>query len=221
MTSSQGNRGRPDRSLRRSGEDAPTPRERRGEAGQEMLRSIGAHLRSQRLARKLTLQQVADSTGLTKGFLSQLERGDSSASISSLLALCSVLDISIASLMEQASDRALADPVVRPKDRVPMYLGGEGVADQLLSPPSDRRFEVFVTHVDPLGSPGQEPYSLEADLGFAYVLQGRLEFLWGPATYTLSRGDAITYAPREPHTFRNPSTTRKSVVLFMKSPAVF
>ena len=183
--------------------------------------SLGGHLRAARLERKLTLTQVASAAGLTKGFLSQLERGESSASISSLLALCSVLDISIARLLEHATTAAEVSPVIRRDERRVLYLGGEGVEDQLISPPHDRRFEVFETHIDPLGSPGDQPYVLDADLGFAYVLQGRLEFLANGAKHVLQRGDTITYSPRDPHTFRNPSSTRGAVVLFMKSPAVF
>ena len=62
---------------------------------------------------------------------------------------------------------------------------------------------------------------MEAELGFAYVVQGRLEFRLGATTHVLHRGDTITYSPRESHTFRNPSGTRKTVVIFMKSPAEF
>ena len=204
-----------------SGHTQSDARQRREEMNQDVLRKIGAKLREARLERKLTLEQVASAAGLTKGFLSQLERGESAASVSSLLSLCSVLRLGIAGLLEFATSQGAWDPMVRRSDRVSMYLGGAGVSDELLSPPHDRRFEVFETHIEPLGTPGDEPYSLEADFGFAVVLQGRLEFLAGATTYNLRKGDALTYAPREPHTFRNPSESRETVVLFVKSPAVF
>lgn len=202
-------------------QDALALKRRREESGQELLTSLGVHLRAARMERKLTLTQVASATGLTKGFLSQLERGESSASISSLLALCSALDISIATLLESATAAAETSPVVRREERRVLYLGGQGVADELVSPPRERRFEVFETHIEPLGSPGDQPYALDAEFGFAYVLQGKLEFVTGGTTHTLRRGDTITYSPRDPHTFRNPSPTRKVVVVFVKSPAVF
>lgn len=194
---------------------------RRAESAQELLTLLGAHLRAARKERGLTLAQVACAAGLTKGFLSQLERGESSASIASLLALCSVLDISIAKLLEDAADGGLPSPVVRRAERRPMYLGGEGIVDELISPPHERRFEVFETHIDPQGSPSEQPYAVEADFGFAYVLHGRLEFTTRGAVYLLQRGDSITYAPGDPHTFRNPSNSRRATVIFMKSPAVF
>ena len=124
-------------------------------------------------------------------------------------------------LLDSAASTLALDPVIRRDGRTTMYLGGEGVTDYLVSPPRDRRFEVFETHLEPLGSPGEQQYTLEAELGFAYVLQGRLEFRLGSSTHVLQRGDTITYSPRDDHTFRNPSATRKAVVVFMKSPAVF
>lgn len=207
--------------LEKTGKKALRLRDRREESGQEVLKRIGAHLRTARVERKLTLERVASSAGLTKGFLSQLERGECSASIASLLALCSVLDVSISALLDYAASTMAVDPVIRRQGRTTMYLGGEGVTDYLVSPPRDRRFEVFETIIEPLGSPSEQQYSLEAEFGFAYVVQGRLEFRLGSTTHVLQRGDTITYSPRESHTFRNPSATRKTVVIFMKSPAVF
>jgi len=191
-----------------------------GRSAQQLQENLGGHLRAARVERRLTLSEVASRAGLTKGFLSQLERGESSASIASLLALCDVLDVSIAKVLERASAVA-ASPVVRRADRKTLYLGGKGVIDELVSSPHDRRFEVFETHLEPLGSPGDDLYSLGAEFGFAYVLQGRLEFVLKDASYILRRGDTITYSPRDPHTFRNPSSTRPAVVIFLKSPAVF
>ncbi len=214
---SRGPRGR----LKRNGEEALRLRDRREKSGQEVLARIGARLRAARVERKLTLEQVASAAGLTKGFLSQLERGESSASIASLLALCSVLDVSIAALLDDAAGTIAFDPVIRRADRTTMYLGGEGVTDYLVSPPRDRRFEVFETHLEPLGSPGEQQYSLEADFGFAYVVRGRLEFRLGSTTHVLQGGDTITYSPRDDHTFRNPSAKREAVVVFLNAPAVF
>lgn len=214
---SRGSRGR----LERNGEEALRLKDRREKSGQEVLNKIGAHLRAARVERKLTLEQVASGAGLTKGFLSQLERGESSASIASLLALCAVLDVSIAALLDYAAGTIALDPVIRRADRTMMYLGGEGVTDYLVSPPRDRRFEVFETHLEPLGSPSEQQYALEAELGFAYVVQGRLEFRLGSTTHVLQGGDTITYSPRDNHTFRNPSATRQAVVIFVNSPAVF
>ncbi len=191
------------------------------EFAQEFLAGIGAQLRAERVARQLTLQQVASAAGLTKGFLSQLERGESSASIASLLGLCSVLDIDVATLVQRAAPAAPVSPIVRRGERKRMYLGGVGVEDHLLTPPAERRFEVFETHLEPLGSPSDELYSIDAEFGFACVLKGSVDIVFESGAQRLNSGDSLTYSPREPHTFRNPSRSRPAVVMFTNVPAVF
>ncbi len=192
-----------------------------GDFAQEFLTGIGAQLRAERMSRQLTLQQVASAAGLTKGFLSQLERGESSVSIASLLGLCGVLGIDVATLVQKATPAVAASPVVRRAERERMYLGGAGVVDYLMSPPTERRFEVFETHLEPLGSPSEELYSIDAEAGFVCVVKGSLDMVFEAATHRLNAGDTFTYAPREPHTFANPSASRRAVVLFVNIPAVF
>ena len=53
--------------------------------------AIGSRIRAARHAQRLTIDQVADSTGLTKGFLSRVERDLTSPSVASLVTLCQVL----------------------------------------------------------------------------------------------------------------------------------
>lgn len=194
---------------------------RANDSAQVLVARVGAHLREARLRRGLTLERVATAAGLTKGFLSQFERGGSSASIASLLALCSALDIDIASVLGHVSRAAATASVVRREDRETMYLFGDGVTDYLISPPLDRRLEVFETHLEPRGTAGEEPYSVNADVGFVCVLRGRLQFRAGAVTHSLRAGDTLIYSPREPHTFSNPSGKRRAVVLFLTTPAVF
>jgi transcriptional regulator with XRE-family HTH domain len=207
--------------LRRGSSGAATRVTNGGESAQEFLAGIGAQLRAERVSRQLTLQQVAGAAGLTKGFLSQLERGESSVSIASLLGLCSVLGIDIATLVQRAAPAAAASPVVRRSERKRMYLGGAGVVDYLLSPLTERRFEVFETHLEPLGSPGRELYSIDAEAGFVSVVKGNLDMVFEGGSRRLNAGDTLTYTPREPHTFVNPSASRRAVVLFVNIPAVF
>ena len=54
---------------------------------------IGAKLRAARKMRSLTLDQVAQAAGLTKGFVSRLERDDVSPSVASLVSVCDILGL--------------------------------------------------------------------------------------------------------------------------------
>ena len=66
---------------------------------------IGAQLKAARLAQRLTLAEVALRSGLTKGFLSKLERDQTTASVASLMRLCETLAISVGSLFHASTGR--------------------------------------------------------------------------------------------------------------------
>lgn len=66
-------------------------------AGQQELR-IGARLRDARRRQGLTIDQVARSTGLTKGFISRIERDMTSPSVSTLVTVCAALSLPVGEL---------------------------------------------------------------------------------------------------------------------------
>ena len=63
---------------------------------------VGRHLREARLRGKLTLAAVASAAGVTRSFVSAVERGETSPSIGSLYRICDVLGISMSSLFESS-----------------------------------------------------------------------------------------------------------------------
>src|SRR5437764_14974183 len=61
---------------------------------------VGERLRAIRRSRRCTLRTVATRSGLSESFLSQVERGQSSASIASLRRVADALGVSLADLVE-------------------------------------------------------------------------------------------------------------------------
>jgi DNA-binding NtrC family response regulator len=59
---------------------------------EELHRAIGAKIRIQRKKKKLTLKHISNRTGLSVSLLSQIERAESSASLSSLYKIANALD---------------------------------------------------------------------------------------------------------------------------------
>ena len=107
---------------------------------------IGSRLRAARKAHGYTLDQLASASGLTKGFLSRVERDETSPSVASLLTLCEVMSIDVGSLFS-APDVAL----VRRNDAPAINLGGTGVTEQLMTPRGQSRPPARST---PRSSPG-------------------------------------------------------------------
>jgi transcriptional regulator with XRE-family HTH domain len=175
---------------------------------------VGARLRATRLERGLTISEVAERAGLTAGFISQLERDLTSASLSSLYRICSVLGIRVGNLVDDVP----AGRLIRREEQARRSLAMGNAEHLLLSSRDERRFHVTESHIPPRGSAGDEPYTLPADVELVYVLRGTLELRVGEETHLLEEGDTFSYSPRDPHTWRNPSETDEAVVLWTALP---
>ena len=197
----------------------PTSRDKTEASERWPARLVGGRLREARQGRDMTQDDVAREAGLTKSFVSAVERGETSPSIGSLYRLCEVLGVSIAELFETVP--APESNVVRRADVRGVSFGGEGVENHVLSPRAERRAQVIETHVAPGGSPGPEPWSHSGDLVIATVLEGRLEFRFEDHTTVLEAGDTISYSPADPHSWGNPSDDAPAVALFFGMPAEY
>ena len=177
---------------------------------------IGGRLKAARQARRLTLTDVAEASGLTKGFLSKLERDQASASVAALVRVCAALDISPGSLFEAAP----GGEAVRAGSYPPIAFGGQGLTEFLLTPSGERRLQAILSEVAPGGGSGAETYALPAEVEFVFVVDGRLEVTLRDHTVVLESGDAFTFPPRNEHCFRSIAEDTITRVLWVFAPAL-
>lgn len=175
---------------------------------------LGQRLRSAREQRGMTIGQVADFTGLSRGFISQVERDKVSASVASLMAICNALNLQIASLFEPPRTH-----LVRRHELAPIRMTGHGVQDYLLSPRTHDSFQVIETVVEPSGGGDPMPYRLPAEGELVLVLEGGLRVQVDVKVFELHAGDALTFSARVPHTWRNLSDEEPARVLWVLTRA--
>ena len=175
---------------------------------------VGARLRARRLERGLKMAEVAERTGLTTGFISQLERDLTSASLSSLYRICATLGLRVGDLIDDVPGGRL----IRREEQARRSLAVGNAEHLLLSSGNEPRFHVTESHIPPGGSAGDELYTLPADVELVYVLRGSLELRVRDEVHELEEGDTLTYSPRDPHTWRNPSESEEAVVLWTALP---
>lgn len=173
---------------------------------------IGQRLRALRRAKSITLQQVADGTGLSKSFVSQIEAGMANPTVASLKRIASVLGIPLAALFDGGPDepaRAISEPgptvrdvrVVRRDKRKTISWPGRRGDTHLLSPDLQRRLEVLLSVDQPGEGSDDEDYSHEGE-EFGFVLEGSYEVVVANELYTLEEGDSIYYPSGLPHRTR-------------------
>jgi transcriptional regulator with XRE-family HTH domain len=169
----------------------------------------GPRLREIRLAQGLSLSDVASRAGVTKGFLSQAERGLTRVSVPTLLGICAALDTTIGALFDYPDETVVGAGV-------PVQMGGLGVVEYLLTPADQEHLQSMRTLIAPGGGSGGS-YRLDSEAVFAHVLRGTLEVTVDGVTRVLYAGDSTTYPARSDHAWVNP-TDGETEVLFVFAP---
>ncbi len=159
--------------------------------------AIGQRLRAVRQAQQLTIEQVAEATGLSKGFISRVERDVVSISVASLVAVCEVLSLPIGTLFEVSDDAHL----VRRNTGPHINLGGVNAEEWLLTPRAESRLQLVHSRYEPGGHGGEELYTVNSDVEVLYVLTGAIMLRFSDRSWELGQGDAITFSGREPHSW--------------------
>ncbi|MBA2398331.1 MAG: cupin domain-containing protein [Bradyrhizobium sp.] len=179
--------------------------------------AVGQRIRDLRRSRKLSLEVVAGRTDLSIGFLSQIERGLSSPSLRVLATIADVLGVGIAGLFGATETAGTGSDaiVTREQQRAELNLWRTGISKQLLSPSgSDGRLNLFLVHMEPGGSTGDELYTHDGEEA-GLVIEGEMNLTVDAESWTLKQGDSFRFASRRPHRFSNPSGKAKAVVLWV------
>jgi transcriptional regulator with XRE-family HTH domain len=159
---------------------------------------LGARLRASRQAQGLTIEQVAAAANVTKGFLSRVERDETSPSVATLVTLCQVLSLPIGSLFEDA------DTVVVHLDDAPhVNMGGRQVLDRMVTPRSQSRVQMLRSRLEPGANGGDELYTINCDVEVLHIVEGEVSVFFADRTETLAAGDTLTFSGREPHNWCN------------------
>ncbi|MFI5658272.1 helix-turn-helix domain-containing protein [Streptomyces sp. NPDC051684] len=179
---------------------------------------VGARLRRRRKALQLTLKEVAERTGLTEGYLSQVERDQANASVRTLQRLCEVLKLTVGDLFDQAG--SAAGPVLRFRDTHGMAFG-EGATKIKLTPGVFDHLEVLLGHFAAGGSTGVEPYTHGSSEELLLVLTGEVDVWVRGRHHRLSALDSIHYRSSDPHRVAEATGTDEARVLWAMAPPTY
>lgn len=177
---------------------------------------VGERLRTLRRFRRCTLQTVAERSGLSESFLSQVERGRSNASIGSLKRIADALGVSMADLFEP--DGVPGPKVIRRQDRPTLAFGVLG-KKALLTPKPLHHLEVFVGELQVGGSTGDQPYVHGDSEELVVVLSGSVQLELGGELFDLERGDSIDYRSSTPHRVSNTGEELAEVMWIISPPS--
>lgn len=178
---------------------------------------LGARLRHARETSRLSLAEVAARSGVTKSFLSRVERDETSPSVATLADICAAVGLPLADLFA-TPQTALVRRSDRP--RIPDLPKAADVVDTLITPTGERHVTVLETAAAPGGSGGEVPYTLPVECEVCFVLQGTVEVRVEDQVFRLDEGDALTFGGAVPHTWQAAGPGEGARILWILAPAL-
>ena len=195
------------RVLAEEGHDRPKPQSRREVA-------LGPRLRRMRKERGQTLEQAAAAVGLSASFLSELERGQSGASMATLHRLLSYYGTTFAAMLQRPSGRVAR---LKRAGRGRSVRNHGVTVEQLADGQALMEPQVFT--VEP-GAGSEGSYAHEGE-EFVFVLEGAFEVVLNEGErYVLRVGDSLYYPSSVVHSWRNPGRAAARV-LWVNTPPTF
>lgn len=190
-------------------EAGPRDSERADEAPRAEL-ALGTRVRQLRKAAKLTLDGLADRSGVSRAMLSKVERDEKNPTLAVVTRIARGLGTSLSGLMGAESDAA---PVsIRRADQHLSFRDAEtGFERHVLSPAHPESGVELLLHVIPPGmSSGWLP-TYEGSVEKHLIIQeGQLSVEIGETVHRLAAGDSFYFQVREPYRFVNETGARCS-----------
>jgi transcriptional regulator with XRE-family HTH domain len=207
-------------------------------AAGDLAGDIGRRLATYRAERGLRVAELAREIGVTPSLISQIERGQSRPSVSTLFALAQALDVPVDAFFREPAavgpaaaggqaplpsgpERRPAEAryVVRQDNRAAIDIEG-GVRWERLTPETMAHLDFFELVYGPGAESNPTLYS-HPGTEMVLMLTGRLDISVGFETYRLDPGDSMEFPSSLPHRYANPGAieARAVTVIMYDCPA--
>jgi len=161
---------------------------------------LGQNLKTIRKTRELTLDQVAEMTGVSKAMLAQIERGESSPSISTIWKISNGLRLTFSSLINETKPSV---SVIRRDDIEPLTSeDGKFRSFPIIPFEPQHHLEIYSVEMDPDSVHWSEAHHASVE-EFLIMAEGTLEVQVGEEIYVLRQGDTLRFAADRSHLYRN------------------
>ena len=184
---------------------------------------IARNIKTLRKQREITLEKLSALTGLTKGYLSKIERSRKAPPYSTLNKIALALDVDAAFLLGERLDKS--------KDtRISFTRKNQGKVVNIMTSLSEGSLYGYVYEALASDKPGKnmEPYIIEPSFDeeaifqhegeeFMYVLEGRHELIYDGKKHIMEEGDCVYFDASVPHTGKSLGKKKAKLLAVMFS----
>ncbi|KUJ75634.1 XRE family transcriptional regulator [Thiomicrospira sp. XS5] len=162
---------------------------------------IGKIINNVRKKQGLTIAEISEQSGVSRGMLSKIENGQVSPSLDSLLKISRALGVPISAFFKEFDSEEGGAQLVKAEEALEVVRRGTKVGHtyHLLAYDSGphKTFEPFLISLDNKS----EIFPTFAHEGtvFMYLLEGEMIYRHGKQTYHMKPGDSLTYNAQISH----------------------
>jgi len=172
------------------------------EAGaHELARRVAANLRDKRKGRGMSLEDLAQASGVSRAALSQIETQKTNPTVGILWKIATGLGVPFNDLLGQP--KTGINILRRQDSQVLRSLDAKFESRPLTPVGASPLCEIYELRLAPRSRHVAEPHA-PGTHEFVVVLGGQLKMVVADAEYTLSPGDTISFAADVPHAYDNP-----------------
>jgi transcriptional regulator with XRE-family HTH domain len=174
---------------------------------------VGGNLRRLRTRRGLSLERLAQQSGVSRAMLGQIELGQSAPTINVLWKIARALEVTFSALI--SSRTASGALVLRSSEAKILSSKDRSFTSRALFPFDEpRRVEFYELRLAPGGAEAADAHP-PGTVENLVVTQGALEVDTGEERHRLDAGDSILFEADHPHVYRNPGKVETVMYLVM------
>lgn len=162
---------------------------------------IGKVINSARKKQELTIADIAEQSGISRGMLSKIENGQVSPSLDSLMKISNALGVPISVFFKEFDNEEGGAQLVRSNEKLEVVRRGTKVGHtyHLLAygDGPDKVFEPFLISLN--NKSEVFPTFSHQGMVFMHLLEGELIYRHGKHTYHMKPGDSLTYNAKISH----------------------
>ena len=178
-----------------------------------LTQTVGHNLRRLRTRRGLSLERLAQSSGVSRSMLGQIELGQSAPTINVLWKIAQALDVPFSALLAEQA-RGGIQVLTAANTKKLSSMDGTFVSRALFPYDGSRRVEFYELRLLPGGieeAGAHAPGTIEN----LVVNQGRVDIQVGEEHHFLAKDDAILFEADVPHIYRNAGDQEAIMYLVM------
>ena len=173
---------------------------------------IGKYVHDLRIKNNMTLKQLSEKVDLSPGFLSQMERGYTTFSLNTLMAIASVFDVDLSSFFVKPSEADSEKYIARNCSRSNLRTSKEFEQYSLISQIHSRKMNLEMCNIYPENNDGEEVVFCHPEEEIMFLINGCLEITIEDTVYTLNPFDSIFIPPNAKHSWRNVTNNTVSLL---------